>query len=51
MRLVTEVGRVGDLRLRIPVGGEDALPARALERNAEAADAAEEVNEFEWLRW
>lgn len=29
----------------VPVGGEDALAARALEGNAEAANAAEEVYE------
>ena len=32
----------------VPVGGEDALAARALEGEAEAANAAEEVNEAEW---
>jgi hypothetical protein len=48
VRLFTKVHLVSDLRLRIPVGGEHALAARALERNAEAANAAEEIDEFEW---
>ena len=45
MRALVEVGFVGDLRHRVPVGGEDAFAARALEGEAEAANAAEEVNE------
>lgn len=47
VRFFPEVFRVGDLRLRIPVGGEDALAAGFLKRDAEAANPAEEVDEFQ----
>jgi hypothetical protein len=40
-----EVGFVSDLRHLVPVGGEDAFATRTLERDAEAANTAEEVNE------
>ena len=36
---------IGNPGLLVPVGGEDALAARALECVTEAADAAEEVYE------
>jgi hypothetical protein len=49
LRALAEVGFVGDLGLLVPVGGEDALAARALEAEPEAANATEEVNEFERL--
>jgi len=45
VRALAVIGGVGDLGLLVPVGGEDALAARALEGEPEAADAAEEVNE------
>jgi hypothetical protein len=45
MRRLAEIGGVGLLRVFVPVGGEDALAPGAFKRNAEAADAAEEVNE------
>jgi hypothetical protein len=45
MRSLVEVGFVGDLRHLVPVGRKDALAARALEGEAEAANAAEEVYE------
>ena len=48
VRSLVEVGFVGDLRHLVPVGGEDAFSARAFEGEAEAANAAEEVNEFQW---
>jgi hypothetical protein len=44
-----EVGFVGELRHLVPVGGEDAFAARTLKRDAEAANAAKEVNETEFL--
>jgi len=44
VRALVEVGFIGDLRHFVPVGGEDTLAARALEGEAEAANAAEEVN-------
>jgi len=40
-----EVRFVGDLSLRVPVGGKDALAARPFEGDAKAADAAKEINE------
>jgi hypothetical protein len=40
-----EVGFVSDLGVLVPVGGENAFAARALERDAESANAAEEVYE------
>ena len=51
VRRLAEVGGVGLLAEPVPVAGEDAARPRPLERKAEATDAAEEVNEFEWLRW
>lgn len=45
VRALVKVGRVGDLRLLIPIARPDALAPRALEGDAEAADAAEKVNE------
>jgi len=45
VRTLAVIGGVGDLRLLIPVGGENALAARALEGVAEAPNAAEEVYE------
>lgn len=45
VRLFPKIRLVGDLRLFVPVGGEDTFATRALEGDAEAANAAEEVNE------
>lgn len=45
VRSLVEVGFVGDLGHLVPVGREDALRARALEGDAESANAAEQVNE------
>ena len=47
VRTFAVIGFVGDLGRLVPVGGEDALAARALEREPEAANAAEEVYEAE----
>lgn len=47
IRTVAEVGFVGDLRLLVPVAGKDAFAARALEGDAEATDATEEVYKSE----
>src|ERR1051325_1165411 len=47
MRFLAEVGFVGDLRVLVPIAGENALAARALERDAEPANAAEEIDEGE----
>ena len=44
-RFFAEVGGVGLAAEPVPVAGEDALRARALKRETESADAAEEVNE------
>lgn len=48
MRTLAVIGFVGDARLLVPVGGEDALPARALESVTETADAAEQIYELQW---
>jgi hypothetical protein len=45
VRGFAEVGGVGNLGVLVPIAGEDALGARALEGDAEAANAAQEVNE------
>jgi len=45
VRGLAEVGGVGLPRILVPVAGEDAPCARALEGEPKAADAAEEVNE------
>ena len=45
VRAFAVIGFVGDLRHLVPVGGEDALAARAFEGEPEAANPAEEVNE------
>lgn len=47
VRRFAEVGGVGDLGVLVPVAGEDALGAGALEGDPEPANAAEEVNETE----
>ncbi len=48
VRALAVIGFVGDLRHLVPVGGEDALPTRALEGVTESANAAEEINETQW---
>jgi len=48
MRFLGKVGGVGLAGIFVPVGGEDALRARAFKREPETADAAEEINEFEF---
>ncbi len=45
VRSLAEIGLVGLLAKFVVVGREDALAARPLEGDAEAADAAKEVNE------
>ena len=45
VRALAVIGGVGGLGRLVPVRGEDALAARALEGEPEAADAAEEVYE------
>lgn len=45
MRGLAEIGGVSLLGVLVPIGGEDAPAARALEGEAEPANAAEEVNE------
>jgi hypothetical protein len=47
VRRLAKIGGVGLLRVFVPVGGEHAPAPGALKREPEAADAAEEVNEFE----
>ena len=51
VRGFAEVGGVGLLAELVPVAGEVALSACALEGDAEAADAAEEVNEARNADW
>lgn len=46
VRTLAMIGFVGDPGRLVPVGGENALAARALEGEPEAANAAEEVNEL-----
>ena len=45
VRSLAVIGLVGDLGHLVPVGGENALPARALEGEPEAANAAEQIYE------
>lgn len=49
VRALAEIGLVGLLTEFVVIGGEDALRAHFLKRDAEAADAAEQVNEA-WRR-
>ena len=49
VRFLAVIGFVGDLRLLVPVRGKDALATGALEGVAEAANAAEEVNETQGM--
>lgn len=45
VRRLAEVGGIGLLRVFVPILGENAAPARALEGEPKSANAAEEVNE------
>ena len=51
VRGLAEVGCVGLPAELVPVAGEDALRARPLERDAESADAAEDVHEAQFALW
>jgi len=45
VRALAKIGFIGLLAEFVVVGGEDAAPARFLKREAEAADAAKEIDE------
>jgi len=48
VRRLAEVGGVGLLAELVPVAGEDAFRPRPLERDAETANTAKEVNEADF---
>jgi hypothetical protein len=48
VRALAVIGFVGDPGLLVPIRGEDALAARALEGEPEAANAAEQIYKSGW---
>jgi hypothetical protein len=49
VRFLAEIGLVGFARLFVPVARENTLATGALKREPEAADAAEQINEPEFV--
>jgi hypothetical protein len=48
VRSLAVIGFVGDLGLLVPIRGEDALAARALEGEPETANTAEQIYKSGW---